>query len=604
MAPDEFQTAWQAEETQQRLAIDAELLHREVDRNQRDFRATIVRRDCVEIGVALLLLPVWIYLGIAGSEPWTWYLMIPALIWVAGYLLVFRIRKQPPPRATDEPLLNCVQRAVSEVEDQIWLLRNILWWYLFPLGIPLLAYLVHLSWLRSTDWMEVVAGLNVALLFFCLAIFGLMYFMNRRSVNVDLLPRRRELDSLLAGLEDGVVNELPGRYSQQIVESHRVRRCVIFLVFWCLTAIAIAMAGGLFDSEYQNPPQRTGPNGDRLARHVSRLRTENNLVGLAAMVMIGGKVDAAAAHGERKHGSGIAVEIGDRWHLGGITKSITATMIGRLVESGQMQWMDTVGDAFPDADIDQQWKSVTVRQLLTHTAGAPANFSLAVRRLRPGQGLAGSQARRVAVLNVLAKPPALPPGSKYAYSNVGLTIAGAIAEAATGTTWEDLVRRAVFEPLELEGAGFGPPGSSANEIEQPQGHRTFLRGKVAVGDKADNTPIMGPAATVHMTLKDLCDFATEHMRGAAGDGKLLSLETYEQLHSAEIGFYACGWVVQEPNDEIPYQVYWHNGSNTMWYALVAFIPEKQLVVAVTSNDDDFENAEAAAWEIVEEVARE
>ena len=48
----------------------------------------------------------------------------------------------------------------------------------------------------------------------------------------------------------------------------------------------------------------------------------------------------------------------------------------------------------------------------------------------------------------------------------------------------------------------------------------------------------------------------------------------------------------------PTRVYWHNGSNTMWYALVVFIPEKNMVVAVTSNDGDIEKAEAAAWEIV------
>ena len=55
---------------------------------------------------------------------------------------------------------------------------------------------------------------------------------------------------------------------------------------------------------------------------------------------------------------------------------------------------------------------------------------------------------------------------------------------------------------------------------------------------------------------------------------------------------------KEPSAEIPYTVYWHNGSNTMWYALVVFIPEKNMVVAVTSNDGDIEQAEAAAWEIV------
>ena len=117
-------------------------------------------------------------------------------------------------------------------------------------------------------------------------------------------------------------------------------------------------------------------------------------------------------------------------------------------------------------------------------------------------------------------------------------------------------------------------------------------------DEADNTPIIGPAATVHMTLSDLCTYATEHLRGDLGEGKLLSAETYKLLHTPELNQYACGWIKKEPGEEIPYTVYWHNGSNTMWYALVVFIPEKNMVVAVTSNDGDFENAEAAAWEVV------
>src|SRR5690606_7475590 len=97
-----------------------------------------------------------------------------------------------------------------------------------------------------------------------------------------------------------------------------------------------------------------------------------------------------------------------------------------------------------------------------------------------------------------------PPGEKHAYSNVGYTIAGAMAEKVTGVSWEDLVRREVFEPLRLAGSGFGPPASSDETLEQPRGHRpVLLRWKVAVDDKADNTPIMGPAGTVHMTLTDL-----------------------------------------------------------------------------------------------------
>jgi CubicO group peptidase (beta-lactamase class C family) len=316
------------------------------------------------------------------------------------------------------------------------------------------------------------------------------------------------------------------------------------------------------------------------------------------MVMVDGQVEAAAAQGQRKIGSGVPLEVGDRWHLGGISRSITATMIARLIESGQMEWSDTIGKVFPEPSVHEDWRPVTLRQLLTDTAGAPPNFPKAIWHERPALGPECTQARRKAVLNVMADKPAHPPGTKCVNSNVGITIAGAMAEMLTGAAWEDLVKREVFEPLKLTGAGFGPPKSPDKTLPQPRGHLARLAGKVAMDDQADNSPIMGPAATVHMTLGDLCTFAMEHLRGDLGEGKLLSAETYKLLHTPVLNRYACGWVRNEPHTGSPYTLYWHNGTNTMWYALVVFIPEKNMVVAVTSNDGDFEKAEAAAWEIV------
>jgi CubicO group peptidase (beta-lactamase class C family) len=68
------------------------------------------------------------------------------------------------------------------------------------------------------------------------------------------------------------------------------------------------------------------------------------------------------------------IALGDEWHLSGITTSITATMIARLIESGQLKWSTTIGECFPDAPIDEDWKSVTLEDLLTRTSGGPAMF--------------------------------------------------------------------------------------------------------------------------------------------------------------------------------------------------------------------------------------
>ena len=602
---DEFQQAWKSDAVQDRITIHPELLRNELQRNRQDFRRTIARRDCLEVGVALLLLPVWIYMGVTNSSPWTWYLAVPAFIWVAGYILVFRMRHKQDPGHPDDPVLTCAKRSLAEVEDQIWLLRNVFWWYLLPLAIPILAYTAHLSWLKSRDWMDAISDANVFSFVFFLALFYFLYEINQRAVRVELEPRRQELLTLLANLGDETPDSRVADQTVGTSDSPRiVRRWLIFGTFWLMTCLVIALASGLFDSKYGQPAESSGPEGDSLANLVAELREENNLVGLAAMVSIDGKVQAAAASGERKFGSGVSVEIGDRWHLGGITGSITATMIARLVEAGQMKWTDTLGEVFPDAPIHADWKPVTVRQLLTHSSGALANFSLQVRRNRPQPGPECTKMRRAAVLDVIADKPEHPPGTKRSYSNVGFTIAGAMAEQVTGETWETLVEREVFKPMSLNDAGFGPPKSSDETLDQPQGHRTFMRSKIAVGDDADNTAIMGPSGTVHMTLEDLCNYATYHLRGELGDGQLLSAATYRQLHTPELDRYACGWVLKQPSFEIPHKLYWHNGSNTMWYALVVFVPDQNMVVAVTSNDDDYKTAEAAAWKIVKAVSQQ
>jgi CubicO group peptidase (beta-lactamase class C family) len=596
--PDNYQQAWQAHSSQTRVTIDIDLLQKEVQRNQRDFRAIIFRRDFIEVAVALLLIPYWFYAGITHSLPWTWYLTVPVLVWLAGFMLVYRARHKQKPNQQDEPLLQCVQRSLKEVESQVWLLRNVFWWYLLPPSISILAFFADVSFSNAKDWLDALsfAPLCVVLV----ALYYFIYRLNQRAVDSDLEPRRQELLALIASLGDESTGEFAATSRAESVSSPtNLGRWPFIAAASCLVAIVmIVMASRLFDSSYDGSAQSIGPAGDSLAGLITDLSKEKNLVGLAAMVMVDGQVEAAAAQGERKKGSGVPLEIGDRWHLGGVTKSMTATMIARLIESGQMNWSDTVGQSFPGASMHEDWESVTLKQLLTHTAGAPANFSIDVSRNRPPYGPECTKARREAVLDVIANQPLYTPGERHAYSSVGFTIAGAMVEQATGAAWMELMNREVFEPLELTGAGFGPPKSSDETLQQPRGHRTFLRGKVVVDDEADNTSIIGPAATVHMTLHDLCTFATEHLRGDLGKGKLLSAETYELLHTPELNRYACGWIRKEPDDEIPYTVYWHNGTNTFWYALVVFIPEKNIVVAVTSNDGDFENAELAAWEIV------
>src|SRR3954465_8677894 len=146
MDPDKLKQAWQTQTSQTRLTIDAELLVKEVRRNQQHFPATIFWRDVREVGISLLMVPLWVYLGIRQSSPWTWYLTVPALLWIAGYMLADRLRHKRQPEESGEPLRQHVASSLAQVEHQIWLLRNVFWWYLLPLALSLLAFLSQVAW--------------------------------------------------------------------------------------------------------------------------------------------------------------------------------------------------------------------------------------------------------------------------------------------------------------------------------------------------------------------------------------------------------------------------------------------------------------------------
>jgi hypothetical protein len=205
--PDNFQQAWRTQSSQTRVTIDPDQLRTAVQQKQRLFRATIWFRDFREVGVAVLLLPYWFYQGLTKPLPWTWWLTIPAIIFVAGFILVDRRRHPQRPPEPGEPLLKTVQDSLNQVDHQIWLLRNVAWWYLLPFTISILAFFAHTTWLMP--WSEEGPwGLLVGFLFFGFLssfVFGLYYFiywLNQWAVRSQLQPQRNELAKLLTSLTD------------------------------------------------------------------------------------------------------------------------------------------------------------------------------------------------------------------------------------------------------------------------------------------------------------------------------------------------------------------------------------------------------------------
>jgi CubicO group peptidase (beta-lactamase class C family) len=325
-----------------------------------------------------------------------------------------------------------------------------------------------------------------------------------------------------------------------------------------------------------------------LEKNLAMVRAKAHLPGAAALVQIRGKITAEAALGVRAEGHAEPVTTLDRWHIGSNTKAFTATLIARLCERRVMSFDDTLAASFPALakTMHPAYRSVTVSQLLSHTAGlSPLTDDKELPAFKAAIAAAhGVKAQRAAAArHYLTIAPASKAG-EFSYSNLGFIVAGAIAEARTGKTWEALIEELVFAPLGIKNAGFGLPGKSGS-YDQPRGHKEgagMLTPLDPADPDADNPFVIGPAGTIHIALKDWLLFAQDQLDGTHGRGKLLRPETYRRLHRPVTGNYALGWGVKVGADGAPLLLT-HTGSNGFWIADIRIMPKQDVIVLFVMN---------------------
>ena len=201
---EELQQNWQEQDSGKQISVDQDALHKLVQRERRSFDSTIFRRDSIEIAVGLALLPIWIWMGVRSDLPWTWYLIIPGILFVVGFLIRDRIRQRQNQSQPGDSVRKSTERALRQVEHQIRLLRNVFWWYLLPISLPMAIFFVHIAILDRSWWELANKSIFVILLY-----WGI-YELNQRVVRKDLAPRAEELRSFLDSLEDPATkNETP-----------------------------------------------------------------------------------------------------------------------------------------------------------------------------------------------------------------------------------------------------------------------------------------------------------------------------------------------------------------------------------------------------------
>jgi hypothetical protein len=189
---DDLQKAWQSQDAGAKVEIDADALLREVRLDQLYFRL-LFWGDVFLAGFFYGLTGYFSYVGLRDAD-WTFLLIGLACLGVGIFILVDRLLQRRKQTTAKDPLKRCIEVSLMQINHQIWLDKNLFWWYVLPLAAGFTVVFGSWAWrTRNPGHLTPLAGV--------LLVFWTLCWLNRFTLRKSLEPRRRELETLLAGLK-------------------------------------------------------------------------------------------------------------------------------------------------------------------------------------------------------------------------------------------------------------------------------------------------------------------------------------------------------------------------------------------------------------------
>ncbi|GAA3729405.1 serine hydrolase domain-containing protein [Salinactinospora qingdaonensis] len=192
---------------------------------------------------------------------------------------------------------------------------------------------------------------------------------------------------------------------------------------------------------------------EELAAQVSELLPDDTAVGVSVAV-IEGETTRQAALGTTDGST--PVEVATPFETGSIMKTVTATLLAEMVESGEVELETTLGEIWPETEFsDERAADITLEQIATHHSGIPrlafadpyVLAQTATNEVLGGQAYAAFDSP---IEDMAAMPLLDAPGASYAYSNLGYAVLGQSLEQVLGTDYATAVRQRVLEPVGME----------------------------------------------------------------------------------------------------------------------------------------------------------
>ncbi|MCI0157130.1 beta-lactamase family protein [Leifsonia shinshuensis] len=205
--------------------------------------------------------------------------------------------------------------------------------------------------------------------------------------------------------------------------------------------------------------------------------------------------------------------------IGSISKAATAMVVLQEVAAGRLGLDQPIGDVLPWVPAPLLDPAITLRTLLTHTAGLVGSVDALPDERAQVAGYAGGATGSA-------------PGARFHYSNVGFLLLGLAAGAVAGRPLPDLVRERVFGPAGMRDAI--PVITAADAGRLAVGHQPLAEDLPwRPGDPLVASPLVetsGSDGSIAATAADLAAFARVLLRGGRGDaGVVLAPGSFEAM---------------------------------------------------------------------------
>jgi CubicO group peptidase (beta-lactamase class C family) len=333
------------------------------------------------------------------------------------------------------------------------------------------------------------------------------------------------------------------------------------------------------------PPVPTEPLPAALASYIEAAREQWKVPGLVVAVVRTGQPAAAQGFGVRTLGRTERVDPGTVFNIASLTKAFTATAAGILVDERRLGWDDPVRRWMPASEFQDPWLSreITITDLLSHRTGLDP---------RNGPWILTGFDRAEVIGRLRHLKPVAPFRTRQVYNNILYTLGGEAVAAASGSSWEELVRTRLIVPLEMASTGFGVP--KGPNVASPH---AMIAGETRPIRHADYTNV-GPAGSVHSSAADLIRWMRLNLARGQIDGRRIVSEasmnhiqhphaiipTTPAMRSArQVSFFAgygLGWNVMDYRGR---SAIWHSGAAEGMPAYLILLPAEGLGVLVMAN---------------------